>query len=87
VMKARKTATRTCIACRVSDDKRGFVRVVRTPDGHVLVDPTPECFETAVQRRRLDSALKVSLKDDDYLRLRRDFDELRESVAGSQAGR
>jgi predicted RNA-binding protein YlxR (DUF448 family) len=91
VMKARKTATRTCIACRVSDDKRGFVRVVRTPDGHVVVDPTgkangrgaylhatPECFETA---------LKVSLKDDDYLRLRRDFDELRDSVARSQAGR
>ena len=100
MMKARKTATRTCIACRVSDDKRGFVRVVRTPDGHVVVDPTgkangrgaylhatPECFETALQRRRLDSALKVSLKDDDYLRLRRDFDELRESIAGSQAGR
>ena len=37
---------------------------------------TPECFETARQRRRLDSALKVSLKDDDYDRLRRDFDEL-----------
>jgi uncharacterized protein len=100
VMKARKTATRTCIACRTAGDKRGFVRIVRTPDGHVVVDPTgkangrgaylhatPECFETALQRRRLDSALKVSLKDDDYLRLRRDFDEHCDSVAGSQAGR
>jgi len=27
------------------------------------------------------------LKDDDYLRLRRDFDEHRDSVSGSQAGR
>lgn len=100
MMKARKPATRTCIACRESHDKRGFVRIVRTPDGHVLVDPsgkangrgaylhaTPECFETARQRRRLDSALKVSLKDDDYLRLRRDFDELLNVTHSSQAGR
>jgi uncharacterized protein len=100
VMKARKIAIRTCISCRVSDQKRGFVRVVRTPDGHVVVDPsgkangrgaylhaTPECFETARMRRRLDSALKVSLKDDDYLRLRRDFDEYCRSTASAQPGR
>jgi predicted RNA-binding protein YlxR (DUF448 family) len=65
------------------------VRVVRTPEGHVEIDATgkangrgaylcadPDCFETARMRRRLDSALRVSLKDDDYTRLRRDFDEL-----------
>ena len=100
MMKARKAPTRTCIACRQSDDKRGFVRVVRTPDGHVLVDPTgrangrgaylcakAECFAVARQRRRLDPALKVSLKDDDYDRLRRDFDELLATQDSSQSGR
>jgi predicted RNA-binding protein YlxR (DUF448 family) len=88
-MKPRKVPTRTCTACSTSSDKRGFVRVVRTPEGHVEVDPTgkangrgaylcadPDCFEIARMRRRLDSALRVSLKDDDYSRLRRDFDEL-----------
>ncbi|NTW27869.1 MAG: YlxR family protein [Coriobacteriia bacterium] len=99
-MIARKVPTRTCVACRESDDKRGLVRVVRTPDGHVEIDPTgkangrgaylcatPECFTTARQRRRLDSTLKVNLKDDDYDRLRRDFDELLRTTFGSQAGR
>ena len=100
MMKTRKTPTRTCVACRDSYDKRGFVRVVRTPDGHVLVDASgkangrgaylcakPECFVVARQRRKLDTALKVNLQDDDYDRLRRDFDELLKMRDGSQVGR
>lgn len=98
--KPRKVSNRTCVACRASDEKRWFVRIVRTPDGHVVVDPQgkangrgaylcakPECFDVARQRRRLDSALKVTLKDDDYDRLRRDFDELLSAPASSQQGR
>jgi uncharacterized protein len=88
VMKQRKVPTRTCTGCATSTDKRQFVRVVRTPDGHVEIDPTgkangrgaylcadSDCFEMARKRRRLDSALRVTLKDDDYTRLKRDFDE------------
>lgn len=88
MIKTRKTPTRTCTGCSLTSDKRGFVRVVRTPEGHVELDPSgkangrgaylctdPDCFETARKRRRLDSALRVSLRDDDYDRLRRDFDE------------
>ena len=98
--KPRKVSNRTCVACRCSDEKRWFVRVVRTPDGHVVVDPTgkangrgaylcakPECFEVARQRRRLDTALKVNLKDDDYDRLRRDFDGLLSRTSDSDTGR
>ena len=100
MMKPRKVSTRTCVACRCSDEKRGFVRVVRTPDGHVVVDPTgkangrgaylcasPECFQIARQRRRLDSALRVTLQDDDYDRLQRDFDEVLGSMSSSNTGR
>ena len=98
--KPRKVSNRTCVACRCSDEKRWFVRVVRTPDGHVVVDPTgkangrgaylcakPECFDVARQRRRLDTALKVNLKDDDYDRLRRDFDGLLSRTSDSDTGR
>lgn len=89
MMKPRKIPTRTCIGCSTSSDKRRFVRIVRTPEGHVEVDPSgkangrgaylcadPDCFEKARKRRRLDSALRVKLQDDDYARLRRDFDDL-----------
>lgn len=99
MMKARKVPTRTCTGCGESSDKRAFVRVVRTPEGHVEIDPTgkangrgaylcarPDCFEMARKRRRLDSALRTSLKDDDYDRLRRDFDELLRSQQGSKQG-
>jgi predicted RNA-binding protein YlxR (DUF448 family) len=89
VIKARKTPVRTCVGCGTSSDKREFVRIVRTPDGHVEVDPSgklngrgayvcaaPECFTKARLRRRLDHALKVRLHDDDYARLQRDIDGL-----------
>lgn len=31
---------RTCIGCREVEAKRELVRIVRTPDGHVVADPT-----------------------------------------------
>ncbi len=89
MIKQRKAPTRTCTGCATSSDKRGFVRVVRTPEGHVEIDPTgkangrgaylcanADCFEMARKRRRLDSALRVSLREDDYTRLKRDFEEV-----------
>jgi len=85
----RKVPTRTCTGCGSSTTKRALIRFVRTPDGHVEVDSTgkadgrgaylcadPDCFELARRRRRLDSTLRVNMRDDDYLRLRRDFDGL-----------
>ena len=89
MMKPRKVPTRTCTGCGTSSDKRSFVRIVRTPEGHVVVDASgkangrgtylcadPDCFEKARTRRRFDSSLRVKLHDDDYARLRRDFDDL-----------
>ncbi len=87
MMKPRKVPTRTCTGCGTASTKRELVRFVRTPEGHVELDSSgkadgrgaylcvdPDCFELARRRRRLDSALRVSMQDDDYLRLRRDFD-------------
>lgn len=97
MMKARKVPTRTCTGCGLSSDKRRFIRVVRTPEGHVEIDPSnkangrgayvcasPDCFEMAVKRRRFDSALRVNLQDDDYARLRRDFERLLDEQASNQ---
>ena len=88
-MKARKAPIRTCIGCGASSDKRGFVRVVRTPEGDVVVDPSGksngrgayvcadlECFETAVRKRRFSAALRVNMNEDDTDRLREAFERL-----------
>jgi len=88
-MKSHKAPIRTCIGCQQSSDKRRFVRFVRTVQGNVELDATgksagrgayvcaqPDCFELAYKRRRLASALRVVLSEDDYDRLRRDFNVL-----------
>jgi hypothetical protein len=69
---------RTCVACRTSAGKRGFVRIVRTPEGRVEVDSTGkrpgrgayvcasrECWEEALKRDRLGRALRTTISATD----------------------
>ena len=64
---------RTCVVCRSTTAKRALHRIVRSPDGGVGYDPTgkapgrgaylcgqPACLETAVRRRSIHRALKVT---------------------------
>ena len=73
-MRPRHVPQRTCVACRRTSAKRELVRIVRTPEGGVEVDPTgkrsgrgaylcptPDCWRLAVQKGRLDRALKTSV--------------------------
>lgn len=39
-MKVKKIPQRTCLGCRSVKPKKELVRIVRTPDGEVVVDPT-----------------------------------------------
>ena len=65
---------RTCVACRTVRPKRDLVRVVRTPDGVVIVDETGkrsgrgaylcrqrDCWDRALKGRHLERALKMTL--------------------------
>lgn len=86
-MRPRKPAIRTCIGCGTSEEKRAIVRFVRTPDGTVEVDETGkangrgayvhaelECFEKAIRTRKIASALRTNVSEDDIGRLRADFE-------------
>jgi uncharacterized protein len=66
---------RTCIACRSSDAKRQLLRIVRTPDGQVEIDPTGKkngrgaylcklksCWDVGLNKKALDFALKVTIE-------------------------
>ena len=70
-LRAKHIPLRSCITCRTKTDKRGLVRVVRTPDGAVSVDPTGrtdgrgaylchhwDCWEVALRRGKLSRALR-----------------------------
>ncbi|HXO66547.1 MAG TPA: YlxR family protein [Candidatus Dormibacteraeota bacterium] len=66
--------TRTCVGCRVARPKRELIRLVRTPDAAVVVDPSGKlngrgaylcpddaCWIKAERRRGLERALTVRL--------------------------
>jgi len=75
-MRHRHVPQRTCIACRKIRHKRDLIRVVRTPEEEVLIDPTGkrsgrgaylcrtrDCWNAVLTSggRRLEQALKVHL--------------------------
>lgn len=66
------------MVCRQPTAKRGLVRVVRTPEGAVQVDPTGkangrgaylcgyrDCWQTGIKKGALARSLKVTLGADD----------------------
>jgi len=86
---AAKTPIRTCVVCRRADAKSALLRIVRTPDGRVLVDSTgkmpgrgayvcqsAECLRAAGLNRRLNRALKTGLDDNTLNDLAIEFDRL-----------
>jgi len=74
---------RTCIACRKTQGKREFVRIVRTPEGEVRIDPTGklagrgaylhksrDCWDQALSGQRLNAALKTTVTPDSLASLK-----------------
>ncbi len=84
---------RTCIACRQERGKRELVRVVRTPAGSVLMDPTGKlagrgaylcraklCWDQALRGGRLGAALKGDVPQMDLGALREFAETLPETL-------
>lgn len=74
---------RTCIGCRQPGTKRELVRIVRTPDGAVAVDPTGRapgrgaylhparaCWEKALKGATMNRTLRTTLSHEDAAALR-----------------
>lgn len=76
-LRRKHVPQRTCVGCRQVQGKRTLVRVVRTPDQGVVIDPTgkragrgayihadPACWDQAL-KGRLEHALKTVLTPTD----------------------
>ncbi len=76
-MKTKKIPMRMCSGCRESKPKSELIRVVRTPEGNIIVDKTgkvsgrgaylcknEECFKKSVKSKALSRALEVNINDD-----------------------
>jgi predicted RNA-binding protein YlxR (DUF448 family) len=74
---------RSCIACREKHPKRNLLRIVRTPEGTFEIDlkgkrsgrgaymcRKQQCWDAALQPRRLSQALKCEVRAKDVAVLR-----------------
>lgn len=82
-MKAKKIPLRMCVGCQTMKSKKELMRVVRTPQGEVVLDPTgkkagrgayicqsEQCLTTAFKEKRLEKALKHQIDEAVYNALR-----------------
>ena len=73
-MKPRKIPMRMCVGCREMKEKKQLIRVVRSPEGEVSLDPggkksgrgayvcrNTECLKRAIRQKQLERQLDVTL--------------------------
>jgi predicted RNA-binding protein YlxR (DUF448 family) len=73
-MKVKKIPQRTCLGCKAVKPKKELIRMVRTPEGEVLVDVTGkksgrgvytcanlDCLEASFKGALLDKALEINI--------------------------
>jgi predicted RNA-binding protein YlxR (DUF448 family) len=78
----RHIPQRSCIACGVVKPKRELVRLVKVPGGGVEVDPSgrkagrgaylcpaADCWQSGLEKRRLDYVLRTSLSEENRQQL------------------
>ena len=79
MIKQKKTPQRLCSGCQAFHDKKAMTRVVRKPDGEVVLDPTgkaagrggyvcrnAECIKRAMAGKGLERALKTAMPSSIY---------------------
>lgn len=82
-MKPKKTPFRMCVGCQEMKSKKELLRVVRTPEGDVVLDPTgkkagrgaylcrsEQCLTKAFKEKRLEKSLKHPIDEAIYNALR-----------------
>ena len=76
MIKKRKIPMRVCIGCQQKMAKKELIRVVRTPDGEVVLDSTgkktgrgaylcrkQDCFKKAIKGKRLEKNLQMPVDE------------------------
>jgi uncharacterized protein len=97
--KQKHVPQRTCIVCRQVRPKRELIRVVRTPAGHVELDPTGKksgrgaylcarrsCWEPALRKGKLEREFELTLLPEDRAALDAYYETLPNEPAPSASG-
>ena len=83
-MQRRKIPQRQCVGCRESKDKSELIRVVKTPEGEIVLDRTgrtngrgaylcecKECLNKARKTNALSRSFKMNVPEETYEALER----------------
>jgi len=84
----KKIPKRMCIGCQTMFNKRDLLRIVKTPEGDVVLDSTGkksgrgayicsnlECFKKIIKTKKLEKSLKTKIPAEVYEKLKEHFDE------------
>ena len=87
MQKPRKIPQRMCVGCREKRDKKDLLRVVRTPEGEILLDGRGKvsgrgayvcsdvaCLKKARKSKALERALETGIPDEVYEALERQME-------------
>ena len=79
MQKVKKIPQRQCVGCRTMKDKKSLIRVVRTPEGAIVLDstgkksgrgayvcPDAACLKKARKSRALERALDTEIPGEVY---------------------
>lgn len=87
--KPRKIPQRQCVGCRTMKDKKALIRVVKTPEGEVVLDvsgkksgrgayvcPDSACLKKARKSRALERAFSLAIPDEVYDALEKQMEQV-----------
>jgi len=76
---AKQIPLRQCVGCREMKSKKELARIIRTPEGNILLDKTgrmngrgayicfnQDCLAKAIKTKGIERALKMQVSDDIY---------------------
>jgi|UPI000484E988 predicted RNA-binding protein YlxR (DUF448 family) len=85
----KKEVTRKCIGCNTIRSKKELIRIVRTPEGEIKLDPTgrangrgayicrqEKCLKAAIDRKGLERSFKIPAGQNTVDHLIKEFKEL-----------
>lgn len=86
---SKKVPFRQCVGCGEMKSKKEMLRVLKTPEGPIVLDVTgkkngrgaylcksEECMKKARKNKGLERSLKISIPDTVYEELEKEFSEL-----------
>ena len=84
---AKKVPLRTCVGCREAKSKKEMIRIVKTPEGNVILDlsgrangrgaylcKSSRCLEEAYKHKGLERSLKVPIDAGVYERIKKEME-------------